>query len=262
MNDLRIFTDSQFGELRTVMLEGEPWFVAADVCAALGIDANATRRLDDDEKNTLRLNQRIPGNPNVTILNEAGLYSMILRSRKQEARAFRRWITHEVLPSIRKRGAYITSNTLDEILGNPEFGIRLLTELKSERDQRLELETQNREQQCRLLDMQSKVSYFDHVLQNEDLVPISVIAKDYGLSAEAMNTILHKLGVQYKVDKHWVLYQRYAGHSYAHSYTEVLKGGKVIMYTRWTQKGRLFIYDQLKKNLGMVPQMEREAQCG
>lgn len=181
MNDLQIFTDSQFGELRTVMLEGEPWFVAADVCAALGIDPTATRRLDADEKNTLRLTQGTSGNPNVTIINEPGLYALILRSRKPEAHAFRRWITHEVLPSIRERGAYITSNTLDEILGNPDFGIRLLSELKQEREQRRALEAQSRENERLLLEMRPKATYYDHVLQSSELVPVTIIAKDYGL---------------------------------------------------------------------------------
>lgn len=106
MNDLQVFENPAFGQVRTVTKDGEPWFVAADVCRALEVDPTATRRLDDDEKNTLRLTQGTSGNPNVTIVNEPGLYSLVLGSRKPEAKNFKRWITHEVIPSIRKTGSY------------------------------------------------------------------------------------------------------------------------------------------------------------
>ena len=106
MNELQVFENPAFGQVRTVTKDGEPWFVAADVCRALEVDPTATRRLDDDEKNTLRLTQGTSGNPNVTIVNEPGLYSLVLGSRKPEAKNFKRWITHEVIPSIRKTGSY------------------------------------------------------------------------------------------------------------------------------------------------------------
>ena len=105
-NAIQVFNNEDFGEVRTIMIDGEPWFVANDVCKALEIDATATRRLDEDEKNTLRLTQGTSGNPNVTVINESGLYSLVLGSRKPEAKAFKRWMTHEVIPSIRKTGQY------------------------------------------------------------------------------------------------------------------------------------------------------------
>lgn len=106
MEEMQVFSNEQFGAVRTVTQEGQPWFVAADVCRVLEIDPTATRRLDEDEKDTLRLTQGTSGNPNVTIVNEPGLYSLVLGSRKPEAKAFKRWITHEVIPAIRKTGAY------------------------------------------------------------------------------------------------------------------------------------------------------------
>lgn len=106
MEEMQVFRNEQFGEVRTVIREGQPWFVAADVCRVLEIDPTATRRLDEDEKDTLRLTQGTSGNPNVTIVNEPGLYVLVLGSRKPEAKAFKRWITHEVIPAIRKTGAY------------------------------------------------------------------------------------------------------------------------------------------------------------
>ena len=126
---------------------GDPWFVAKDVCDILGLENSrkATAELDSDEKNTVTISDGIPGNPNKTIISEPGLYKLIMRSRKPGAKEFQRWVTHEVLPSIRKHGIYATETTIDQILANPDFGIRLLTDLKKERARRIEAETQIRE---------------------------------------------------------------------------------------------------------------------
>ena len=110
MNELQIFKSHEFGEIRTTIQNGEPWFVAADVCKALDItqNRNAVARLDDDEKG-VRLTDTLGGKQKLTIVNEAGLYSLVLGSRKPEAKAFKRWITHEVLPTIRRTGGYVNS---------------------------------------------------------------------------------------------------------------------------------------------------------
>ena len=144
MTNIQIFESAEFGKVRTVQRDGAPWFVAADVCRALEIDQTATRRLDDDEKAALRLTQ-ISSNGveqarEVTTVNEPGLYALVLGSRKPEAKAFKRWITHEVIPSIRKNGAYATEDTIDRIVEDPDFGIRLLGQLKEERARRKALE--------------------------------------------------------------------------------------------------------------------------
>lgn len=134
--------------LRTMIDEdGDPWFVAKDACDILEISNNrdAISQLDSDEKNTVVISDGIPGNPNKTIISEPGLYKLIMRSRKPEAKTFQRWVTHEVLPSIRKRGIYATETTIDQILADPDFGIRLLTDLKEERAKRIEAENQIKE---------------------------------------------------------------------------------------------------------------------
>ena len=107
-----------------------------DVCKALKIanGRDATNRLDEDEKNTVVLTDGNRGNPNVTVINEPGLYALVLSSRKSEAKEFKRWVTHEVIPSIRKYGAYMTETTLESCLNNPDFAIGLLTALKEERE--------------------------------------------------------------------------------------------------------------------------------
>nr|UVM86198.1 MAG: antirepressor protein KilAC domain protein [Bacteriophage sp.] len=126
---------------------GDPWFVAKDVCNILGLNnvGQALIRLDDDEKSSITLNDGTPGTPNKAIVSESGLYSLILASRKPEAHEFKRWVTHEVLPSIRKHGIYATETTIDQILTDPDFGIRLLTDLKEERAKRIEAENQVKE---------------------------------------------------------------------------------------------------------------------
>lgn len=116
MNDMQIFQNERFGAVRTVMREGQPWFVAADVCRVLELDPTATRRLDEDEKAALRLTQTssngVTQERDVTIVNEPGLYVLVLGSRKPEAKEFRRWITHEVIPAIRKTGGYVGNDDL------------------------------------------------------------------------------------------------------------------------------------------------------
>lgn len=145
-NEIQQF-DFKGAALRTLTDEnGEPWFVAKDVCDILGLENSrkATSELDTDEKNTVTISDGIPGNPNKTIISEPGLYKLIMRSRKPEAKEFQRWVTHEVLPSIRKHGAYMTQQTLDKALTSPDFLIQLATKLKEEQEKVKELEPKAR----------------------------------------------------------------------------------------------------------------------
>lgn len=130
-------------QVRTITKDGQPWFVAVDVCNILeiGNPTQALTRLDEDEKDTIILNEGI-GNPEKSVVSETGLYSLILGSRKQEAKQFKRWITHEVIPSIRKHGAYMTPETIEKTLTNPDFIIQLATQLKDEQAKRILAETQ------------------------------------------------------------------------------------------------------------------------
>ena len=138
MNQLQVFNNTEFGQVRTMMINGSPWFVAKDVCECLDINNSrqALARLDSDEKNSVILNDGTPGTPEKGIVNEYGLYSLVLSSRKPSAKAFKRWITHEVIPAIRKHGAYMTGETLEQALTSPDFLIRLATELKTEQEAR------------------------------------------------------------------------------------------------------------------------------
>ena len=138
MQELKIFQNEQFGRVRTLQIEKEPYFVAIDVCNILGLTnpTVAISRLDEDEVTKFNLGG-LSGETN--IVNEYGLYNLILASRKPQAKAFKRWITHEVIPSIRKHGLYAT----DELLDNPDFLIEAITKLKEEREKNLKLQAIN-----------------------------------------------------------------------------------------------------------------------
>ena len=246
MNDITVFTNQQFGELRAVSIEGEPWFVAADVCNALEIDRTQTRRLDEDEKGVCSI-QTPGGQQEFVTVSEAGLYSLVLGSRKPEAKIFKRWVTHEVIPSIRKTGMYATPATIDNIIANPDLFIQLLQEYKAEQQKNNALTVQVAEQKKIIADMTPQSEYYKKVLRCKKAIPITIIAKDYGMSAKKMNKLLHDLGIQFKKDKDtWLLYQKYANSGYTKSKTYVNEHGAFI-HTYWTQAGREFIFKKLKE---------------
>lgn len=143
MNDLMIFNNPEFGEIRTVGLDGEPLLVGKDVALALGYTnpQKAIRDHVDDEDKTVNETFSVNGTP-IVLINESGLYSLVLSSKLPGAKKFKRWVTSEVLPSIRKHGAYMTSDTIDKMINSPEFGIKLLTALRDEQDKRKALETE------------------------------------------------------------------------------------------------------------------------
>ncbi|WP_050564478.1 phage antirepressor KilAC domain-containing protein [Enterococcus faecium] len=188
----------------------------------------------------------------LTIINESGLYSLILGSKQPNAKKFKRWVTSEVLPAIRKHGGYLTPEKVEEALLNPDTIIQLATKLKEERTGRLIAEQ-------KIAEYEPKISYLDSILSSTDSVTISQIAADYGMSPQQMNKLLHKLGIQKKVGNQWLLRKKHMRQGYTKSHTtEIPKsdgGTKVVMNTKWTQKGRLFIYESLKKE-GYIPEID------
>ena len=258
MNKLTIF-NYDGNTVRTVMKDGSPWWVLRDVCSVLeiGNSRDVMARLDSDEKG-VDIIDTPGGKQEVSIINESGLYSVILVSRKPEAKKFKRWVTHEVLPSIRRHGLYAT----DELLANPDFLIKALQELKAERAKNLELTTTISIQEQQIAEMKPKASYYDVVLNCKDAVSITTIAKDYGKSGRWFNEYLHSLGVQFHQGKIWLLYQKYAQHGYTTTKTHTYPGkdGTIHskVHTYWTQKGRLFIYELLKDH-GILPLIEQES---
>lgn len=171
MNELKIFENPHFGSIRTILKDGEPWFVAADVCGALEIRNNrdAIERLDADEKG-VALTDTLGGQQEMTIVSEPGLYALVLGSRKPEAKAFKRWVTHEVIPAIRKHGGYLTQEKVEEALLNPDTLIRLATELKAECEQRRALES-------KVAEDAPKVLFAQAVEQAENSILVGDLAK-------------------------------------------------------------------------------------
>ncbi|MDD1389772.1 phage antirepressor KilAC domain-containing protein [Pediococcus pentosaceus] len=185
---------------------------------------------------------------------EPQMYRLAIKANNKTAERFQDWVTNEVLPSIRKHGAYMTDEKIEEALLNPDTIINLATQLKNEREGRLIAEQQVKE-------FQPKVSYYDKVLSNDALMTISLIAKDYGMSGAGMNKLLHELGVQYRQGGTWLLYAKYQRTGWTHSETKMVsrKDGteKAVLNTKWTQKGRLGLYALLKAN-GYLPLIEME----
>lgn len=254
MKDLKIFNNHEFGQIRTVIDENnEPWFVAIDICNALELTnpTVAVSRLDDDEK--AKFNLGLSGGA-TNVVNEYGLYNLVLASRKKEAKQFKRWITHEVIPAIRKDGGYMLVNR-----DNSEEEIMAKAVLIAQKSmERLKLENKQKDQI--IGELKPKADYVDKILQNKSLIKVSAIAKDYGMSAQELNKLLHKMRIQYKQGDQWLLYSKIQDKGYTSSETHVYekKDGStdIRLLTKWTQKGRIFLYDELKKN-GYLPMIER-----
>jgi hypothetical protein len=254
LNELKIFKNSEFGEIRTVEIDGEPWFVGKDVAEILGY-ANPSKALSDhvDEEDKLN-NESLSslGQRGGWLINESGLYSLILSSKLSTAKKFKRWVTSEVLPSIRRTGAYGVQvpRTLKEAL-----------QLALEQEEKLEaLQLDNSIKTQQIAELQPKATYYDLILQCRDLLSMTEIAKDYGMSAKGLNKRLHELGVQYNQSGVWFLYAKYQSEGYTQTKTQNYnkpdgsQGARTHMY--WTQKGRLFLYDFLKSN-GILPLIEK-----
>lgn len=249
-NKLQIFESEEFGKVRVLEIDGQPWWVLRDVCAALGLNSphKVAERLDYDERNQIPVIDGIGRSQPTTIINESGLYAVILRSDKPKAKGFRRWITSEVLPSIRRNGAYITEETLAKMLRSSEFTSELLEKLLSEKQENAVL----RQHVKALI---PKARYYDLILQSNNAVQVSLIAKDYGMTAVSFNLLLHELGIQFKLGDTWLLYQPFAGKGYTCSRTYYINEERSVMHTYWTQAGRLFLYEKLKEN-GIIPLLE------
>lgn len=258
-NNIQIFNNEELGTIRIVGTSDAPQFCLSDICKILGLQAAAvTRRLEKDviSSHTLLTSG---GYQALNFITEDGLYDVILDSRKPEAKRFRKWVTSEVLPTIRKHGAYMTKDTLERAITEPDFLIQLATRLKEEKAKRLEAEQQCEAQKQIIGEMEKKVSYLDLILSSTSTMTITQIAQDYGMSGQRMNKLLHELRIQYKVGEQWILYAEYKDKCYVSSETIHFMTNEGVpcttLNTKWTQKGRLFLYDILKKE-GILPKME------
>lgn len=258
MQELKIFENAEFGTVRVLEIEGAPWFVGRDVAEILGYKDTSDalkRHVDADDKLSRGFTDSGQSR-DMYIINESGLYSLVLSSKLPAAKAFKRWVTSEVLPTIRRHGLY----AIDDIIADPDLGIRALLALKAEREARKALEVENKVKDQQIAELKPKASYYDLILQCPSLLSVTEIAKDYGLSAKALNKMLHDFGVQFSQSGVWFLYSKYQSYGYTQTKTQNYsrpdgtQGARTHMY--WTQKGRLFLYDLLKRR-GVLPMIER-----
>lgn len=270
MNDLQLFNFNG-SNIRTLLIEDKPYFVGKDVAEVLGYSKPTdalTKHVDEDDSLKWGITDNLGRSQQTKIINESGMYSLVLSSKLPQAKEFKRWVTKEVLPAIRKHGAYATETKLEEMLNDPQTMITTLQRLKEEQDARKALQIEvDKQTEGRLIaeqqvaELKPKADYTDKILQNKSLVTITQIAKDYGMSGQEMNRKLHKLGVQYKQGDTWLLYSKHQHKGWTQSETHIVskKDGteKAVYNTKWTQKGRLGIY-QLLKNNGIVPLIEQE----
>lgn len=262
MNELQVFKNVELGSVRTTVVDGIPYFVGKDVAEILGYSNHRKALADhvdtEDKTDGVTIRDSIGREQNPILINESGLYSLILRSQLPKAHKFKRWVTSQVLPSIRKHGMYAT----DELINNPDMAIAVFNALKEERAKREALELTTAMQKQQIAELKPKASYYDVVLKCKDIISMRVIAKDYGKSAQWMNNFLHELGVQYKQSDIWLLYQKHANQEYTKSRTNTYEDSNGVthskMHTYWTQKGRLFIYHLMTQH-GIYPLIEQEA---
>lgn len=244
MTDLQIFNNDRFGQVRIIPVDGELMFVAKDVCDCLEITKHrdAISRLDPDERGSVKLDT-LGGKQDIAAINEYGLYSLVLSSRKPEAKEFKRWITHDVIPAIRKTGSYsmVIPKTLPEAL----------------RAYADEVESHNAtkaivaQQEQQIAEFKPVKDYVDKILSSKSCLAITQIAADYGLSAQELNKILHEAGLQRKVGDQWILYKQHMakGFTKSETFTFCRSDGRLDskITTKWTQKGRLEIHSILTK---------------
>ena len=230
---------------------GEAMFDVETVAKSLGISRKAAsgNEVVRWERVNKYLSNSCPQVGTGDFISEPMVYKLAFKANNALAEQFQDWLATEVLPTIRKHGAYLTDQKIEEALLNPDVLINLATQLKQERTGRLVAEQ-------KVAELQPKANYYDTILANKSITPISFIAKNYGMSAVQMNRLLHDYGIQYRQGKAWLLYAKYQKEGYTHTEMVPVQGSdnlKPIM--KWTQKGHLFIYDFLKKH-DILPTIE------
>ena len=191
----------------------------------------------------------------MNIINESGFYSLVMGSKLPSAKKFKLWVTREVLPSIRKHGVYATENFIEQTLSDPDYAIRIFTELKKERQRRREAEELVEIQSRQIDDLKTRTTYYDLILACKTPVAVSYIAQDYGMNPIRFNRMLKEFGIQHRVGNSWVLNSKYIESGYVKSCLVSEAHPEFGMITKWTQKGREFLYYFLKSE-GILPKIE------
>lgn len=241
MHQLQSFDNDIFGSIRVVLIDDEPWFVGKDVADILGYRNSRKAIIDhvDEEDKEVTKCDTPGGTQKLTVINESGLYSLILSSKMPSAKDFKHWVTSDVLPQIRKTGQYAPATATLE-----QRALLIIQELYDKVE----------EQKKQITLMTPGYNYASQVLLSHSTYNIGQIAADYGMSATAMNKLLQSYGVQHKSGAQWILNAKYANLGYVTSRTEMYGPNKTHskMRTVWTERGRAWIYKSLK-NRNIVP---------
>lgn len=257
MQNLKVFQNSQFGDLEILTIDNKEYFPAIKVAEILGYTNPRDAISRHTKKRGVVKHDVIDslGRKQVKkFIDEGNLYRLISRSKLPQAEQFEEWIFDEVLPAIRKHGIYATDSVIEQTLQNPDYIITVLTEYKKEKEQNLLLQQE-------IGELKPKADYVDEILKSTGTLATTQIAADYGISAQKLNKLLHEARLQRKVNKQWVLYSEHMGKSYTESDTIpiVRSDGRedTVLQTRWTQKGRLKIHEIMtdfgyEANLGGV----------
>ena len=205
MNEIQIFNHPQFGKIRTAGTSEDPMFCLKDVCDALGlrVDGVIKRIGDPNPIGVLDSNGHRQG---TYFINEKNLYRVIMRSNKKEAVLFQNWVCEEVLPCIRRNGMYATDETLEKLIGEPDFGIRMMKRLRKERAEKKQLTEAHKKLQDEMGRIKPMADYCNRVLNTQQTVTVTQIAQDYGYSARAFNELLRDMGIQFRQSEQWMLY--------------------------------------------------------
>ena len=236
MNELTVFENEQFGSVRTIIRDGEPWFVAADVCRALeiGNSRQAIVRLDDDEKGVISTDT--PGGAQeMSVVNEPGLYALVLGSRKPEAKAFKRWITHEVIPAVRKHGGYLTDQKLWEIATSPEALHKLTGDLLAERRRNGRLTEENRL-------LHNKAQYYDCFIDTEACTNLRETAKELAVSERKLARFLIDAGFAYRAPAGHLLPYAKPANEGLFVVKDYCRNGHCGAYMLITPQGKMALY--------------------
>lgn len=264
-NEIQIFKNDLFGEIRTTVINDKPYFVGKDVAIVLGYSNTndvISQHVDNEDKvvgaqnATPSITDSLGRAQYPTWINESGVYALIFGSKLKTAKQFKHWVTSEVLPSIRNTGQYNLMPKLPDFKNPAEAARAWANQYEQIEEQNKQIEALNDE----VIELKKKTDYLEVILQSKETVTIGQIAADYGMTPQAMNNLLNKMRIQHKVNGQWLLYAEYLSKGYVHSETINVKHNngrtEIKLFTRWRQSGRLFLYNKLKE-CSIIPLIER-----
>lgn len=240
------FKNEQFGEIRTMLNEkGEPWFVGTDVAKMLGYnqpDKAIKQHTDEDDRMKCTVTDNLGRGQSTFVINESGLYSLVLASKLPQAKAFKRWVTSEVLPQIRKTGGYIPLKDKDgRELSDLEIMCRAMMIMKKSIEQKEQL----------IADLQPKAEYCDEVLDSVDCLTMTQVAKGLGMTVHDLTTKLLQNNIIYEQSGQYMLYAPYARKGLAatrtHTHRDLFGTVHTRTYLVWTERGKQFIHERFGK---------------